>query len=232
MSLRSGLKKHKTPMKLVTAITTLLIIATSGSAQVAPNTLLKLPEATTATINLSTAEDPGNLVYSSDENKIYAHTGTVFNEIPAGPQYYVGSFQITAAGPQSITGLPFQPSSVTFVAFANIESATIDDDNDGIPNANNVNTIADTFGSMKGYARQDVAAIAEQVIYIGGNGASINDISRYASDSHCIGIRYANSNGDNIGVTTAEFTSFDATGFTINTDAFSDGLLVIYEAYK
>jgi len=219
-------------MKLITGIITLLITITSARAQVAPNTLLKLPEATTATINLSTAEDPGNLVYSSDENKIYAHTGTVFNEIPAGPQYYVGSFQITAAGSQSITGLPFQPSTITFVAFANIESANIDDDNDQIPNGNNVNTIADNFGSMKGYARQDIATIAEQVIYTGGNGASINDISRYASDSHCIGVRYANSNGDNIGLTTAVFTSFDAAGFTINTDAFADGLLVIYEAYK
>ena len=217
---------------------TILILIILGSAianckaQAAPNTLLQLPEATTATINLSNAEGAGNLVYSSDENKVYARTATQFEEVNIGRQYYVGSFTISAAGSQDITGLPFQPSSITFVAYSNIESSDINDDNDAIPDNNNVNTLANSFGGMKGYARLDGVAISEQVIYNGGNGTSINDISRYASSSHCIGIRYGNQNGDQVGLTTATVTSFNPTGFTINTDTFSDGLLIIYEAYR
>ncbi len=232
MSLRSGLKTKK--MKQSFLVLTLLLLTThSIFSQVAPNTLLKLPEATTADITLSTSEAPGNMVYSSDENKVFIHTGTAFQQIPIGPRYYVGSFEITGTGSQDISFVtPFQPSSITFVAYANIESANINDDNDAIPDANNVNDIPNSFGGMKGYARQNGAAIAQQIIYNGGNGTSINDISRYASDSHCIGIRYGNQNGDQLGLTTATLTSFNADGFTINTDAFSDGLLVIYEAHR
>ena len=69
-------------------------------------------------------------------------------------------------------------------------------------------------------------------LYVGGNGNSINDISRFSSNSSCIGIRYSNQNGDNLGVTSASLASFNSNGFTINVGSHADNLVVIYQAYK
>ncbi len=150
--------------------------------------------------------------------------------IPPVSSVYTGSFQITGTGSIDIEGIPFEPSAVTFTAYANVETPNINSDNG---TGNNVNTLPNAFGSMKGFARKDGAtSITEQVIYVGGHGDSINDISRYASSSHSIGLRYGNRNGDLLGLTTATVTSFNTDGFTINTDNYSDGIVVIYEAYR
>ncbi|QLG44325.1 hypothetical protein [Costertonia aggregata] len=145
------------------------------------------------------------------------------------PRVFMGTFRITATGIQSITGIPFRPSSVTFTAYANVDDFDLNADN-GI--RNNDRGIANAFGNMKGFAQDNGGSIAEQVIYIGGSGNSINDISRYASSSHAIGLRYSNQNGDNLGLTTATITSFDTNGFTLNTDNFTDAVIVIFEAYR
>jgi hypothetical protein len=151
------------------------------------------------------------------------------NKVITGPRFYGGKFLITGAGSVSITGLPFRPTSLLFTAYANIETDSINSDN-GV--GDNTNTIVNSFNYMRGFARNDNSTITEQVICGGGNGTSINDISRYSSPNHSIGIRYANQNGNNIGITSGTITSFDATGFTINIDSFADGLLVIFEAHR
>ncbi len=217
-------------IKIIFVLASLLTALTS-SAQLDPNSFLGLPISDGTDINLTTP-NKGSLIYNSDDNKVYLYNGTTFEKIPSGPQVYVGSFPITGIGDIDISGLPFQPSSVTFTAYANIETTNINDDNDVIPDENNVNTLANSFGGMQGYARDDGTVISEQVIYNGGSGNSINDISRYASSSHCIGIRYGNQNGDQVGLTTATMLRFNTDGFTINTDNFSDGLLVLYKAYR
>ncbi|MGB1210326.1 MAG: hypothetical protein ACPG41_02820, partial [Lacinutrix venerupis] len=142
---------------------------------------------------------------------------------------YVGQFIITATGNQTITGIPFEPSSITFVAHANVETLDIDADN-GV--GNNNTGIANSFGTMNGFARNDSGTITQQVIYVGGSGNSINDISRFASSSRCIGLRYGNQNGDAVGRTLASLTSFNANGFTINVTNKSDNVVVIFTAYK
>lgn len=146
-----------------------------------------------------------------------------------GPRFYVGKFQITSTGSVTISGLPFQPTSILFTAYANIETDSINADN-GV--GNNVNTNVNSFNYMRGFARDDNGTIVEQVICGGGNGTSINDISRYASPNHSIGIRYANQNGDLLGITSATLTSFNTNGFTLNVDSFEDGILVIFEAHR
>ena len=149
---------------------------------------------------------------------------------PVGPSNaYVGQFIITATGNQTITGIPFEPSSITFVAHANVETLDIDADN-GV--GNNNTGIANSFGTMNGFARNDSGTITQQVIYVGGSGNSINDISRFASSSRCIGLRYGNQNGDAVGRTLASLTSFNANGFTINVTNKSDNVVVIFTAYK
>ncbi len=172
-------------------------------------------------LSLDTIND---IIYLEDGDSVDLKKSSV-----AGPIFYAGKFQITSSGNITISSLPFRPSSITFVGFANVESYNLSSDN-GV--GNNNNTIANSFGYMKGYARNDGGSISEQVICGGGNGSSINDISRYASSSHCIAIRYANNNGDNLGITSATLTSFNSNGFTINVDSFVDGLVILYEAHR
>ncbi|QXP60100.1 beta strand repeat-containing protein [Olleya sp. HaHaR_3_96] len=170
----------------------------------------------------------GTVTYTNEDN-VTTTVGIVGPQGATGPVgpsgTYIGHFVISTTGSQIITGLPFQPSQVSFQAYPNIESENIDEDN-GL--GNNNNGFNNSFGGMTGYAR----GTTQQVIYVGGSGSSINDISRYASSSHCIGVRYSNNNGDNLGLTSASFTSFDATGFTINVDNKTENILVIYTAYE
>ncbi|WP_194534373.1 hypothetical protein [Zobellia nedashkovskayae] len=192
--------------------------------------LVKIHEATSIEINSITAPEKGSFVYDTTLNKMLFYNGNGWIEINDNPSTaYTGHFIITGTGSQTITGLPFEPSSISFVAHANIETTTINDDN-GI--ADNTNTIANAFGSMNGYARNDSGTINQQVIYVGGNGTSINDISRYANPNECVGIRYSNQNGDNIGLTTASLSSFTSDGFVVNVTNSSDNLVVLFTAYK
>ncbi|SDX51707.1 hypothetical protein SAMN05444411_106121 [Lutibacter oricola] len=142
---------------------------------------------------------------------------------------YVGQFIISATGNKIITGLPFKPSSITFVAHANVETLDMDTDNAA---GDNNKGLANSFGTMNGFARDDDGTITQQVIYIGGSGNSINDISRYASSSRCIGLRYSDQNGNALGRTLGSLTSFNTNGFTINVTNKSDNIVVLYTAYK
>jgi hypothetical protein len=145
------------------------------------------------------------------------------------PRIYMGVFRITGTGTQTISGLPFQPSSISFAAHANVDDFNINTDN-GI--RNNERGLENSFGSMNGFARDDGGTIEHQVIYVGGHGNSINDISRYASNTHCIGIRYGDQNGSSLGLTSARITQFETDGFTVQTDNFADAVLVLYTAYR
>ena len=146
-----------------------------------------------------------------------------------GPRFYVGKFQITSAGAITISNLPFKPTSILFTAYANVQSDSINADNQV---GNNPNTTVNSFNFMRGFARDDSGIIVEQVICSRGNGSSINDISRYSSPNHSIGIRYCNNNGDNLGITSATLTAFTTSGFSLNVDSYTDGILVIFEAHR
>ncbi|MEL0652421.1 hypothetical protein V6246_13415 [Algibacter sp. TI.3.09] len=161
--------------------------------------------------------DTGNILESGSDSGAYI-----------GATTYIGKFIITNTGTQTITGLPFEPSSIKFSAYANVETENINGDNG---TSNNDNSFQNAFGSMQGYAT-NYSGIDQQVIFNGGNGNSINDISRYASSSRAIGIRYGNQNGDNLGLTAAEVTSFNADGFSINVTDRTENIVVIYEAYR
>ncbi|MEM8999117.1 MAG: hypothetical protein AAGB24_02550 [Bacteroidota bacterium] len=199
-------------------------------AQIDSNSVLGLPAATLAEINAVADAQQGAIAYATDTNKVYKFNGTLWSEIANtnNPKIYLGAFIISSLGNQTITGIPFQPSQLSFVAHANVESYNLNSDN-GV--GNNNSGIANSFGTTNGFARDDGGTISQQTIYLGGSGNSINDISRYASDSHCIGIRYGNQNGNLIGLTTASLTSFNVDGFTINVDNFADGTVVLFHAY-
>ena len=87
---------------------------------------------------------------------------------------------------------------------------------------------------MSGYALSFSGAVTQQVIYGGGSGNSINGVSNYSSDSHCIGLRYSNQDGVAFGITSAALTSFDPNGFSVNVDSLlaDENVVVIFEAYK
>ena len=206
-----------------------LLIGCKVQAQIDPNSLLGLVPASETEMN-SIVPTLGSLIYNTTDNQVYVFNGSEFIKLITGPQVYVGSFSISSTGSITITGVPFEPSIVTFSAYANVESSNINDDNE--TGFNNTNTLANAFGGMRGYARDDGNSISEQVIYVGGHGNSINDISRYASSSHSIGVRYNNQNGDFLGLTSATVSSFNVDGFTLNVDSYADGLLVIFEAKR
>jgi len=128
-----------------------------------------------------------------------------------------------------INGLPFQPKRISFTAFSNVDSYDQSIDN-GV--GNNNSGLANAFGGMKGFAQVNSGSVDQQVIYNGGSGNSINDISRYASSSHCIGLRYSNQNGDSLGITSASISSFNADGFTLNVDSYADSVVILFEAYR
>ncbi len=199
-----------------------------ANAQLESGLLLGLTNATTADINATTDAAKGSLVFNTDTNQVYVFDGISWNQM-GQKTTYTGTFRISGSGTLSVSGIPFQPTSVSFVAYANVEDFNLDSDNG---TRNNETGLPNAYGSMKGFARDDNGSITEQVIFNGGSGNSINDISRYASDSHSIGVRYANQNGDKLGLTTATVTAFTATGFTLNTDNYADGVVVIYEAHR
>ncbi len=200
-------------------------------AQIDEFSVLGLPSGTALEIRSITDASEGALAYATDENRIYLFDGANWNVLvrQSDPNVYSGSFVVSATGTINVTGLPFQPRNITFVAHANVESLNLNSDN-GI--RNNERDIANAFASANGFARDDSGTIAQQTIAIGGHGNSINDISRYASSAHCIGMRYGNQNGDSLGITSAILTSFDPDGFTVNVDSFADGLVVLFTAYN
>jgi len=160
----------------------------------------------------------------------YYWTGSEWTQLADNsPKVYVGKAIITGTGSLVISGLPFKPSSVSITAFANVETYTLNSDN-GV--GNNNTGIANAYGYMKGFARDRSGIIDQQVIYGGGSGNSINDISRYASPSHCVGLRYSNQNGDSLGITSASLSSFNSDGFTLNVDSYADSVVILFEAYK
>ncbi len=140
-----------------------------------------------------------------------------------GPTVYTGTFIISAEGMVTVSGIPFQPSQVTFVANANVESLNIDSDN-GI--GNNDRGIDNSYGTMNGFVRNIGGTLVQQAIFVGGHGNSINDISRYASSSNCIGVRYGDQNGSSLGKIEAAFDSFTTDGFELTVE-YTDGVITV-----
>ncbi len=207
-----------------------LFICLSGHAQIDAGSVMGLPTGTLAEINAINTAQQGAIAFATDTNKIYKYNGSSWDEVGNGtsPSVYFGFFTISSLGNQSISGLPFQPSQISFIAHANVESVDLNADN-GI--RNNERGLANSFGTANGFARTDGISITQQTIYVGGHGNSINDISRYASSTHCIGLRYGDQNGTNLGLTTASLVSFNTDGFTIDVDNLSDNAVVLFHAY-
>lgn len=221
-------------------------------AQIDSQSLFVVPRATTTELNAITTPTPeiGSLAFDTDKDRLVEYTSTGWKEIITEKNVYTGFFIINAPGgttattfSQSVNTLPFQPSQITFIAHANIESFNINSNNDV---GNNTATLANSFGTMNGFARDDSGTTNQAVIYIGGSGTSINNISRYSSNSQCIALRYGDQNSVNLGLISASLTSFNTNGFSINinytlglsgnvdrdNDILNESLVVLYTAYK
>ncbi|MFL1896068.1 hypothetical protein ACJRPK_10220 [Aquimarina sp. 2-A2] len=214
-------------------------------AQLDANSVMGLPAGTTAEINAITTAQEGAIAYDTTIKRMLQYNNGSWQEILTAGNVYVGALQISSAGTINVTGIPFQPSSVTFRAHANVETFNLDSDN----LTNNDRGIRNSYGSMDGFARNNGGSISQQVIYVGGSGNSINDISRFASNSNAIGLRYGDQNGDLLGKITGTVTSFTANGFQIAvnytngvitntannvrpTDIHNEGIIVLYTAYR
>ncbi|WP_378187103.1 hypothetical protein ACE939_01975 [Aquimarina sp. W85] len=214
-------------------------------AQIDANSVMGVPSGTTAEIGAITTAQEGAIVYDTQIKRMFQFIEGSWQEMLTAGNVYVGAFQINAAGTVNVTGIPFIPSSVTFVAHANVETFNLDIDNA----INNDRGIRNSFGSMNGFARNDNGSITQQVIYVGGHGNSINDISRFASNTNAIGLRYGDQNGSSLGKITGRVTNFTADGFEVlvnyingtitNTgnnvrpgDIADEGVIVLYTAYR
>lgn len=248
-------------MKLHILIAILFCYSLLGFSQIGANdanALLSIPQATDiAEINAINTPQIGSIVFNLDDEQIYRYTG-VTNGWQRGigeMSVYSGSFQITSADDGNtidITGIPFEPSNITFVAHANVETFGLDNDNQTI---NNDRGIRNSFGTMHGFARNISGTTTQNVIYVGANGNSINDISRYSSNTRAIGIRYGDQNGNLLGRILGIVSNFNNDGFSIdityedgsqtnttyttNTSAHvlpadidDESLIVLYTAYK
>jgi hypothetical protein len=196
LDIQSGSQGVLLPRVALTSVTDNVTVVNPKGGALAESTLVY----NTGTAGLST---PGFYYWNSSEWIQLADNS---------PKVYVGKAIITGTGTLVINGLPFKPSSISVTAFSNVESYALDSDN-GV--GNNNSGIANAYGYMKGYARDNSGLVDQQVIYGGGSGNSINDISRYASPSHCVGLRYFNSDG-----------------FTLNIDSYADSVVILYEAHK
>ncbi|SFC81417.1 hypothetical protein [Algibacter pectinivorans] len=194
---------------------------------------LLIPRLTTTQRNNITTPAPGLMIFNTSTNTFEFNSGTpgtpAWSKLNPDSSVHIGKFIITGTGTQTVTGLPFEPSSIKFSAHANVETYNLNSDN-GV--GNNSNTFQNAFGTTTGYATNYNGSIEQQAIYVGGSGTSINDISRYASSSRAIGIRYSNQNGDSLGLTAAEVTSFNTNGFTINVTDHTEDIVVIFEAHR
>ncbi len=239
-------------MKKIILLLIFLSIKFNLFAQIDSESVMSIPRATTAELNAITSPTPqiGSIAFDTDKDRLVEYTSTGWTEITTERNVYTGFFIINAPGgttatsfSQSINSLPFQPSQITFVTHANIESFGINSNNDI---GNNTATLANSFGTMNGFARNDSGTISQAVIYIGGSGTSINNISRYSSNNQCLGLRYGDQNAVNLGLISASLTSFDTNGFTLNidyvlglsgninrdNDILDESLIVFYTAYK
>ncbi|TVZ22244.1 hypothetical protein JM84_1134 [Dokdonia sp. Hel_I_63] len=213
-------------MKRNTLYITILFVYAFAKAQTTdPSYLVNVQKASQLEID---AYDPadleiGMLVYNTDENRIFEYTNNGFLELLTEKNIYTGWFIISGEGVVTVNDIPFTPSQVTFSAAANVESRDIDSDN-GV--GNNDRGIDNSYGTMNGFARNINGSLVQQVMYSGGHGNSINDISRYASSSNCIGVRYGDQNGSSLGKIEAAFGAFTTDGFTVNVN-YTDGVITV-----
>lgn len=222
-----------------------LSIFSVSIAQIDANSVMGLPAGTSLEINAITTAQEGSIAYDTNKKRMLQFNNSSWQEVLTAGNVYVGALQISSAGAINVTGIPFSPSSVTFKAHANVETFNLDSDN----LINNDRGIRNTYGSMDGFARNDGGSIIQQVIYVGGSGNSINDISRFASSSHAIGLRYGDQNGDSLGKITGAVTHFTADGFQLAvtytngvitnignnvrpTDINTEEIIVLYTAYR
>lgn len=235
-------------MKILKCISFIILIYSQNIvAQIDAESLMGLPTATTTEMNAITPQ-LGNILYNTTDDKIYKYTSTGWQSHETDT--YIGHFIIEGPGGTTasnivipINSLPFTPTQIKFEANTNNENFGLND-----PGSAGLNsaTLQNAFGTSNGYARDDSGTIAQAVIYIGGSGTSINSISRYTSSSNCIGLRFSDQNGNNMGVISGTLSSFSANGFNLNisytlgtsgnvdrdNDILDEDVIVIYTAHK
>ena len=102
---------------------TLLLIITISLPTIlfgqVPNaqSLLGLHTVTSAEKNAITGATAGMMLYDTDEESVYVYTTSFgWQKLQNGPSTYTGSFIISAAGAQTISGIPFKPSGLNVLS--------------------------------------------------------------------------------------------------------------------
>ena len=186
----------------------------------------------------------GTMVYNIDQKALFVFNGEDW--FAAQSPSFSGSVVLSGSGNETIENLPFKPSRVEFTAYANVDQFGL----------NEVDELDDTngplaFAAMNGFAQADGNNVNQGVISSGKSTPSesvtisvntigftgfgqapspVNLISRYSSDSQCIGIQFIEDDGTAT-ITSASLTSFTSDGVVLDVTAPND-LLVFFTAYQ
>lgn len=146
----------------------------------------------------------------------------------------VGKFLVPAGATGTtiaVDGLGFRPDTIEFNAQAGVEAFNLD--KAGVDNS----AVRNYQGSAEGYAKELPDGSFEQFTqHSGGAGANISKVSLYASDSECLGIRFADQAGVLQGRVRLSVSSVNSDGFVIDAVEVDIGSMpaqaVTYRAYK
>ncbi|MDN3205828.1 hypothetical protein [Algoriphagus sediminis] len=192
------------------------------------NELFQLRALSISDLNSLNTAIEGTLVYNPERKAVFLRDGSQW--VNTKQKTYSGVITIENTGFISVTNVPFSPSRVEFKAVSNVDAVNLNSDNG---TSDNDNSIQSTFGWMTGFAqRTGVVSFDQQVVFVGGSGSSIDEISRFSENRRCIAIRYADQPGNLLGTTEARFFRFLDNGFQIFVTDADDDLLVIYTAYQ
>lgn len=189
----------------------------------APTFRVRLSENDGVGIN-KTPDKGGGLDVSGDIHS----DGAVFADLPMD----FGTILVNSSGDISVTGLGFAPNKVKFESTAPVDAT----DTEGAPTAN-ANTEDNFSGIMVGFAKNTSGGTVQQVTSSGAPGNNTNAIRHFASSSKCIGISYADQDGNEIAQIDGTLSSWDSDGFTVNIGTFNSvanisGALVVWTAWR
>jgi hypothetical protein len=144
---------------------------------------------------------------------------------------FTGAILVDGTGEFPQTDVGFRPRNITLFTIAGTDSFNVD--KSGSKNKDRPDCYV---GPSSGFARRTSNGhIIQQFVHGGVSGNSTNSTSHFASNSECIGVRFADTNGKKVGEIRVKLKSFDKDGFTLKCDKFDagnvDGLVVLFTAY-
>lgn len=143
------------------------------------------------------------------------------------PRFYANWFTLSGTAPFTQTvSVDLHPEIVLFYAAPSVSGMNVNDDA-GTGGSTMLNYSGSSFGMA---TLQPGGSISNGCVHSGGSGNSINEVSRYSSNSYSIGVRYADMDGVALGYNEAYVSSVSDGSMEITADTHDNDLLVFFLA--